>query len=74
MDERKGPGETQWRANDEGGVDCIRWNDPSWRTRFMDTYDLSPYAVATKLRQAYEMGRRDQAELLRRVVSYGGRP
>ena len=71
MAEQKGPGETQWKANDEGGVDCIRWNDPSWRTRFMDSYDMKPSAVAIKLRHAYEMGRRDQAELLRRALSYG---
>lgn len=70
-EQARGPGETRWEADDEGRITCIRWNNPSWRTRFMDGYDMNPSSVALKLHQAYEMGRKDQAELLRRVVSYG---
>ena len=74
MEDAKGPGCTRWEADDNGGITCIRWNDPSWRTHFMDKHELTAWSVASKLKDAYEAGRRDQAELMRRAISYGAKP
>jgi hypothetical protein len=71
MTAAKGPGLTRWQANEDGSISCIRWNDPSWHTAFMDKHSMQPTWIALKLHDAYEMGRKDQAELMRRAINYG---
>jgi hypothetical protein len=73
MSEQKGPGETRWEANPDGSIDCIRHNDPSWRSQFINHFSLTPSIVASSLREAYQMGRWDQAALVRRAIEYGPR-
>lgn len=72
MGEEKGPGHTKFIANEDGSIWRRQWNDPSWTTRYCDASDLvgalAPDRITRMLADAYEMGRDDQREIVRRAI------
>ncbi|ARB14240.1 hypothetical protein Ccr5_gp022 [Caulobacter phage Ccr5] len=70
MSDERGPGHTKFYASEDGKhvMRCLN-NDPAWVSPVVhDEAPLPAWKVASMLQDAYNLGKREQQEIIRRAI------